>query len=172
MHDVLGDQRDTGRAVQEDDVVVVSDAAQQLAKTPGPLLRVVELKVHVAVAEVGGQQVQVVEVGCLQCCFDRASTTHQGVTAAFDPRSHTEYVGGGGLRIEVPQQGPPAFTCGEVGQVHRRRRFPDSTLDVVRREDLHRASWSRCMGWPLVVRWKRANATSNSRRALSCLESR
>jgi len=58
----------------------------QLIEPAGPLLHVVELEVHVAVGDVGGQQVEVVEVGGLQRVVDRPlardETKHIGRAAS------------------------------------------------------------------------------------------
>jgi len=43
------------RAIEEYDVVVLVHSRYQLIKPTGPLLHVVEFKIHVAVREIGGQ---------------------------------------------------------------------------------------------------------------------
>ena len=162
VHHVLRHQRNAWRAIQEDDVVVAGEAAQQLAEPSSPLAGVVELEVHVAVAEVSRKQVEALEVGRLQRRLDRPSAGDQGATSALDPRAHPEQERGRRLRIEVPQKCPPAFPRRQVGQVDRGGRLSDAPLEVVHREDLHRPAVNRRIRCRPDGRLNRANARSNS----------
>ena len=101
---------------------------------------VVQQQVHVAVGEVGGDQVKVVEVGALDRVVERAAgrgsaplpppltrglTRNMKLAAPCGSRSHST------VRR-------PGFGGRQVGEVDRRRGLPDAALDVVGRVDPHR----------------------------------
>src|SRR5207247_989306 len=102
-----------------------------------------EDQVHVAVGEVGGEQVQVVEVGALDRAVEGLGAADERLAAALDPRLDPEQEAGRALRVQVPEQGPAAVGGGQVGQVDGRGRLADAALDVVRGEDLHGRPSSR-----------------------------
>ena len=112
---------------------------QQSSEPSRRVLRRVELEVHVAVGEVGGQEIEVVEVGALQPHRRRSRSSDERFRATLDPGPDAEEEGRGTLRIEVPQQRALTVAGSKVGQVDRRRGLPDATFDVVRREDPHAA---------------------------------
>src|SRR5690242_1596956 len=97
----------------------------------------VEEQVHVAVGEVGGEQVQAVEVGALDRVVEGLGAADERLAAALDPRLDPEQEAGRALRVQVPEQGPEAVGGRQVRQVHGRGRLADAALDVVGGEDLH-----------------------------------
>src|SRR5690606_24676602 len=101
-----------------------------------------EREVHVAVGEVGGQQVQPFHVGAAQQRVDVALAAHELGAAALDLRADAEQERARALRVEVPQERRVALAGGERGEVDRRRRLADAALDVVGREDAAHPKWS------------------------------
>src|SRR5580704_7106019 len=178
VHDVLRDQGDAGRAVQEHVVVLAGQRAEQLGELAGggPGFTVQD-EVHVAVGEVGREQVQVVEIGALDRLVQGLGAADERLPAALDPGLDPEQEAGRALRVQVPQQGAVAVGGRQVGQVDRGGGLADAALDVVRGEDLHRpappgaevgrglSSRSRMRCWPagpanLVNRWAKSARAS------------
>src|SRR6185437_11717751 len=121
VHDVLRDQRDARRTVEEHVVVLGGQRAEQLGELPGRLLVLpAQDQVHVAVGEVGRDQVQVVEVGALDRVVQGLGAADQGLAAALDPRLDPEQEAGGALGVQVPEQGAVAVGGRQVGQVDGR----------------------------------------------------
>ena len=109
-----------------------------------------EEQVHVAVGEVGGEQVQVVEVGALDRVVEGLGAADERLAAALDPGLDPEQEAGRALRVQVPEQRAVAVGGGQVGQVDGRGRLADAALDVVGGEDLHErpSSRTRTRSWP------------------------
>src|SRR5690242_8315678 len=103
----------------------------------------VEEQVHVAVGEVGREQVQAVEVGALDRVVEGLGAADERLASALDPRLDPEQEAGRALRVQIPEQRPAAVGGGQVGQVDGRGRLADAALDVVRGEDLHERPSSR-----------------------------
>ena len=91
--------------VQE--AALIGHTGEQLVEAVGPLLRVVELEVHVAVGEVRGQQVQIVEVGRLHRVLDRTLAA-----SAANPPPNRRAAAAAGPRAE------PAAGCDDSSDSH------------------------------------------------------
>src|SRR5207302_4175120 len=108
----------------------------------------------VAVGEVGGQQVEGVEVGALDGAVQGSRAADERLPAAPDPGLDPELEAGRALRVQVPQQGALAVLGGQITEVDGGGRLADAALDVVGGVDLQRlASWgpasrSRNRCWP------------------------
>ena len=139
VDDVLRHQGHAGRAVEDDHVVVVLQWRDQPADPVRGALRGVQVEVEVAVAEVGRDQIELVEVGSLDRLVQGAPARDERRPATLDLGLDAEQIRRRALRIEVPDEGPQTAARREVGDVHRGRRFPDAALDVVGGHYLHRA---------------------------------
>ena len=162
----FGQQRDAGRAVQDDEVVLVGQRPEQAVQPLGGLLGGVQDQVQVPVGEVGRQQVEPVEVGALDRRVELPAALDERLTAALDAGPDPQQEARRSLRVQVPQQHPQAVAGREVADVDRRRRLADPALDVVRGEDLHgRASAVRARNrcWLAAASTKPSRCTAHSR---------
>ena len=138
LQDALRQQRDTWGAVEENDVVLIAERGEEPGDPPGRLLGGPEDQVQVPVGEVGGEQVEIREVGPLDRVIDLPAALDQRLAAALDPRPDPEQEAGGGLRVQIPEQHPQPILGGQVAQVDRGRGLPDTALDVVGGQYFHR----------------------------------
>ena len=122
LENALRDEREAGRAVEEDPVVLTAQWGENPREASRRLLRPVQMEIHVPVGEVGGKKVQVLEVGAPYQSVHVATAPDQGIATTLDPRLHTKQVGRRSLRVEVPYERPRS-----VGRV----RYARFTADVV-----------------------------------------
>ena len=124
-----------GGQSRNDVVVLGGQRREHAGQAPRRALASRRAQVHVAVGEVGRQQVEPVVVGALDPRVDVASCRAPAAPPALDLGLDAQEVGARALRIEVPQQRARPVARGEVGEVHRRRGLPHAALDVVGGED-------------------------------------
>ena len=105
-----------------------SSGSQQLVNPAGRPLHLVKLQVHIAVAEIGRDQVKPVEIGGLDHLVNRSGTVHQRAATAFDFGPHPEQISGGALRVEIPQQCAVSAARGQMSKIDRGRRLANAAL--------------------------------------------
>src|SRR5690606_3473175 len=137
VEDALGDQGDGRRAVEDRQVVVLGERVEHPAHAAGAAAGAVEHQVHVAVGEVGGEQVQALDVGAPQQVGDVGPAPDQLAPAAAHLGPDAEQERGRRLRVEVPEHGAEPVRRRQGGDVHGGRGLPHPALDVVGGDDLH-----------------------------------
>ena len=102
----LGQQREAGGAVEEDDVVVPAECVEKSRHHAFRLPEVVEQPIELAIREVRRQQVEVAVVRLLDGRAERLAAFEALPAEALDARADAKSEARRGLRVEVPEQRP------------------------------------------------------------------
>ena len=95
------------------------------------------MHVEVAVGKIRRQDVQPVVAAGDDEFVEFAFTGDQFLGRRVFLRLTAQDVGGGALRVQIPQQAPLPARRAQESQVHGSRGLADSALDVRDRDDLH-----------------------------------
>ena len=137
MENVLRSQAHPGRTVEDHILVFVPERGQAAVQAALRMFGLLKYLCQVAVRQCAGEQVQARKIGRLDALFKLLPARRKNFLLGFELGLNTEVIGGRSLRVEVAEQGPSSGSCGQIGKIDRRGRFPHPSFHMVERYNLH-----------------------------------